>query len=72
VSSLRQTIEQQKGNTSTVFCSRPIEEMISHKTSTPTLATSDVEITCRLTMIETFVMLMSGYEINEEDERSAE
>ncbi len=72
MSSLRQTTRQEKGNTSTVVYSSPLEEMISHKRITPALATMDVDITCRLTMIETFALLMSIYETNEEDERSVE
>ncbi len=58
VTLMRQTIRQQKGNTSTVFCSWPIEEMISHKKITPALATLDVDVTCKLMMIDTVVLLM--------------
>lgn len=58
VTLMRQTIRQQKGNTSTVFCSWPIEEMISHKKITPALATLDVDVSCNLTMIDAVAMLV--------------
>jgi len=72
VTLMRQTIRQQKGNTSTVFCSWPIEEMISHKKITLALATLNVDVSCKLTMIDVSVLLMLVYETNEENERSAE
>ena len=58
VTLMRQTIRQQKENTSTVFCSWPIEEMISHKKITPALATLDVDVSCKLTMIDAVAMLV--------------
>jgi len=55
---MRHTTGQQKGNTSTAFCSWPIEEMISHKMITPTLANLDVVISCKLVMSDTVAMLI--------------
>jgi len=72
VTLMKQTIRQQKGNTSTVFCSWPIEEMISHKKITLALATLNVDVSCKLTMIDVIVLLMLVYETNEENERTAE
>jgi len=69
---LRQTTRQAKGNTSTVVYSLPLEEMISHQKITPALATMDVDIICKLTVIEAFALVMSVNETNGEDERSVE
>ncbi len=69
---LRQITKQEKGNTSTVVYSSPLEEMASHKKITPALAAKDVDITCKLTMIGMFALGMSVNETNREDERSAE
>jgi hypothetical protein len=64
--------QTEEGNTSTVVCSSPLEEMISHKKITPALATMDVDIICKLTMIEAFVLVMSVNETNGKDERNVE
>jgi len=69
---LRQTTKQEKGNTSTVVYSSLLEEMISHKKITPALATMDVDIICKLTMIGAFALVMSVSETDGEDERNAE
>jgi len=69
---LRQTTRQEKGNTSAVVYSLPLEEMISHKKITPAPAAMDVDIICKLTMIEAFALVMSVNETDGEDERSAE
>jgi len=54
---MRQTTRQQKGNTSTVFYSWPIEEMISHKKITPALANMDVDVSCNFRMNDAVLML---------------
>jgi hypothetical protein len=46
--------------------------MISHKKITPALATMDVDIICKLTMIEAFVLVMPVNETNGKDERNVE